>query len=436
MFLIIFKPIRIYDGMKICVIGAGYVGVVTGVCFADTGNDVVFIDIDNDKIDKINGLTPPIYEEGLEEMLERNGERIKATPDYGAVKEADAVFICVGTPSNEDGSMNLSYVRKAVEAIASNMGNEWKLVVVKSTVLPGTTEGVVIPLLEKLTNMKAGTDFGISMNPEFLREGKAIYDFKHPDRIVIGAYDKKSEEMMRNLYEPFKAPIFVTTPTTAEMVKYASNSFLATKISFANEIGNLCKKLGIDTYDVMEAVGMDHRISPYFLNSGAGFGGSCFPKDVSALISAGKKVGTEMSILRSVMDVNDAQPLKMVELLKKHVGELEGKKVAVMGLSFKAETDDVRESRSISVIRKLVEERATVSAYDPLAMENMKKIFEDIEYCKNADDALRDSHGCLIMTDWKEFSRLNFELMEKPVVIDGRRVVENREGLIYEGICW
>jgi len=436
MSLIIFKPICIYDDMKICVIGAGYVGLVTGVCFADTGNNVVFVDIDTDKVDKINALTPPIYEEGLEEMLGRNGERIEATKDYGAVEDADAVFICVGTPSNEDGSMNLSYVRKSVEAIAPHMGDEWKMLVVKSTVLPGTTEGVVIPLLEKLTKMKAGVDFGISMNPEFLREGKAIYDFTHPDRIVIGAYDKKSEEMMRNLYEPFKAPIFVTTPTTAEMVKYTSNSFLATKISFANEIGNLCKKMGIDTYDVMEAVGMDHRIAPYFLNSGAGFGGSCFPKDVSALISAGENAGIEMRILRAVMAVNDAQPVKMVELLKKHLGELGGKKVAVMGLSFKAETDDVRDSRSIPVIRKLLEENAEVSAYDPLATENMRKIFGGIEYCRNADDALRNAHGCLIMTDWKEFSRLNFDLMEKPVVIDGRRVVENREGLIYEGICW
>lgn len=422
--------------MKICVIGAGYVGLVTGACLADAGNDVVFIDIDSDKVDKINELTPPIYEEGLEEALKRNGERIKATPDYGAVEDADAVFICVGTPSNDDGSMNLDYVREAVSNIAPYIRNKWKLVVVKSTVLPGTTEGTVIPMLEELTDGKAGRDFGVSMNPEFLREGKAIYDFNHPDRIVIGTRDKKSEEVLRELYEPFKAPLFVTTPTTAEAIKYASNALLATKISFANEIGNFCKKLGIDSYDVMKAVGMDHRISPYFLGSGAGFGGSCFPKDVRALISAGSNAGIDMKILRSVMDVNDEQPLKMVELLKKHAGELKGKKVAVMGLSFKAETDDVRESRSIPVIRKLLEEHVAVSAYDPLATENMKRIFKDIEYCRNADDALRDAHGCLIMTDWKEFSRLNFDLMEKPVVIDGRRVVENREGLIYEGICW
>ena len=422
--------------MKICIIGAGYVGVVTGVCFADTGNDVTFVDIDKEKVNKINGMTPPIYEEGLEELLEKNAGRRRATTDYSPVEGADAVFICVGTPSNDDGSINLDYVREAVRNIAARIGDEWKLIVVKSTVLPGTTEGMVIPLLEELTGKKAGDNFGVAMNPEFLREGKAIYDFKHPDRIVIGAHDKKSGEMLKKLYEPFNAPLITTTPTAAEMVKYASNAFLATKISFANEIGNLCKKLGIDTYDVMEAVGMDHRISPYFLNSGAGFGGSCFPKDVSALISAGMEAGNEMGILRSVMDVNDKQPLKMIELLEKNTGRLEGKKIAVLGLAFKAETDDVRESRSIPAIKKLIEEHAVVSAYDPLATENMKKIFGDIEYCGNADEALRNADGCLIMTDWEEFSRLNFSVMKKPVVIDGRRVVKDREGIIYEGICW
>jgi len=422
--------------MKICVIGAGYVGMVTGVCLADRGNEVTFIDVDRKKVDEINNLSPPIYEEGLEEMLKRNSDKIKATTDYSCLSDTDAIFICVGTPSKKDGSINLEYIREAVKNIGEHAGNKWNAIVVKSTVLPGTTEGVVLPMLEKLTGKKAGIDFGISMNPEFLREGKAIYDFEHPDRIVIGAYDKKSEELLRSLYEPFNAPLFITTPTTAEMIKYASNAFLATKISFANEIGNFCKKMGIDTYDVMEAVGMDHRISPYFLNSGAGFGGSCFPKDVRALISAGKETGSKMSILHAVMDVNEKQPLRMVELLEKHLGNLDEKKVAVLGLAFKAETDDIRESRSIPVIEKLMEKNATISAYDPLAMENMKKIFDDIEYCKSAEDALKDADGCLVMTDWNEFSHLNFGIMKKPVVIDGRRVVEDRDGLIYEGICW
>jgi len=422
--------------MKICIIGAGYVGMVTGVCFADSGNEVTFIDIDRRKVDKINNLSPPIYEEGLEEMLKRNGERIKATTDYSSLSDADVIFICVGTPSRNDGGINLEYVREAVKNIGEHAGDKWKIVVVKSTVLPGTTEKMVVPLLEKITGMKAGIDFGISMNPEFLREGKAIHDFMHPDRIVIGAYDKKSEETLRKLYEPFDAPIFVTTPTTAEMIKYASNAFLATKISFANEIGNFCKKLGIDTYDVMKAVGMDHRISPYFLDSGAGFGGSCFPKDVKALITAGNEMDCEMSILSSVMEVNDKQPLKMIELLEKHLGNLGGKKIAVLGLSFKAETDDVRESRSIPVIEKLIEKNAIVSAYDPLAMENMKKIFDEIEYCSTSDDALRNAYGCLVMTDWKEFEHANFKSMKNPIVIDGRRIVKEKEGLIYEGICW
>ena len=422
--------------MNISVIGAGYVGMITGVCFADRGNKVTFIDVDREKVDKINNLLPPIYEEGLEEMLKRNGGKIDATDDYARLPDSDAIFICVGTPSRKDGSINLDYVKEAVRNIGEHMGDKWSVIVVKSTVLPGTTEGVVIPMLEKITGKKAGIDFGISMNPEFLREGKAVYDFEHPDRIVIGSYDRKSEELLRSLYAPFNAPLLVTTPTTAEMIKYASNSFLATKISFANEIGNLCKKLGIDTYDVMKGVGMDHRISPYFLNSGAGFGGSCFPKDVRALISAGETMGNDMDILRAVMNVNDRQPIRMIELLEKHLGNLERKKVAVLGLAFKAGTDDVRESRSIPVMEKLMEENAKISAYDPLAMENMKKIFGSIEYCQSAEDALRDADGCLIMTDWDEFSRLDFDAMKKAVVIDGRRVVENREGIIYEGICW
>ncbi|MEA2054238.1 MAG: UDP-glucose/GDP-mannose dehydrogenase family protein [Candidatus Thermoplasmatota archaeon] len=422
--------------MKICIIGAGYVGMVTGVCLADNGNDVVFIDIDEEKVNEINKSFPPIYEDDLGEMLKRNSGRIKATTEYGPITEADAVFVCVGTPSRKDGSINLEYVEEAIKNIGRYIGNEWKLVVIKSTVLPGTTEGFVIPFLEKLTGKKAGHDFGVSMNPEFLREGKAIHDFKHPDRIVIGVHDKKSEELLTRLYTPFHAPLFITTLTTAEMIKYSSNALLATKISFANEIGNFCKKLGVDTYDVMEAVGMDHRISPYFLNSGAGFGGSCFPKDVRAIISAGDERGCDTAILRSVMHVNERQSLKMIELLEKHTEKLDGKKISVLGLSFKAGTDDIRESRSIPVIKKLIEKNAVISAYDPLAMENMKKIFENIDYCKSADASLKNADGCLIMTDWEEFSHLNFRLMKRPVVIDGRHIVEEKEGLIYEGICW
>ncbi|MGC9554480.1 MAG: UDP-glucose dehydrogenase family protein, partial [Thermoplasmatota archaeon] len=298
--------------MHIGVIGAGYVGLVTGACLADTGNKVTLVDVDREKVDSINRGVPPIHEEGLEELLRRNQHRITASTSYHDLDEAQIFFICVGTPSAPDGSINLRYVEEAAGTIAGRLGDNWKLIVVKSTVIPGTTEEMVRPKLEKTGN-RAGADFGLAMNPEFLREGKAVSDFQRPDRIVIGVTDQRSEQLLRHLYAPYQAPLLVTTPTAAEMIKYASNALLATKISYANEIGNYCKQLGVDVYDVMAGVGMDHRISPHFLNAGAGFGGSCFPKDVRALISAGTEAGLSMGLLRAVMEVNQRQPLRMLD---------------------------------------------------------------------------------------------------------------------------
>lgn len=423
--------------MHIGIIGAGYVGLVTGVCLADTGNNVTMVEMDPDKVNSINQGVPPIYEEGLEALLKRNQHHITATTDYGALDETQVIFICVGTPSASDGSINLTYVKEVAKTLAQQWGDTWKVIVVKSTVIPGTTEEVVRPLLEKTGN-KAGKDFGVAMNPEFLREGKAVSDFQQPDRIVIGVTDQRSEQILRELYAPYDAPLVVTTPTAAEMIKYASNALLATKISYANEIGNYCKHLGIDVYDVMAGVGMDHRISPHFLNAGAGFGGSCFPKDVKALIAAGTKAGLPMKLLQAVMEVNQRQPLRMLDLLEKHVGGLEGKRIAVLGLAFKAGTDDVRESRSLPVIEALLKRGATVVGYDPLASANMQKHFPDILYAESASDALRDADGCLLMTDWDEFRNLDFGGMARPVVIDGRRLIsaERRQELIYEGVCW
>jgi UDPglucose 6-dehydrogenase len=427
--------------MKIAVIGSGYVGTVTASCFAEIGHEVVCVDIDKKKTDQINAGIPPIYEEGLASLLQKYaGKKLIATDDYEfAIGETDVSFICVGTPSAEDGEIDLSIVHKAAASIGAALAKRkgYHVVVVKSTVVPETTEKFVLPLLEKASGKKAGKNFGVAMNPEFLREGKAVHDFMHPDKIVVGAIDQRSGELVAELYRDFECEITHTNPSTAEMIKYANNSLLATKISFANEIGNICKKLGIDTYEVMKAVGKDFRISPLFLNSGAGFGGSCFPKDVKALIGKAKAIGYSPILLESVIAVNEKQPLLMTEILRRKIGELAGKKIAVLGLAFKNDTDDVRESRAIPVIAELLRLGAKVSAYDPMAIENMKSIFPTIEYHEKAEDALREADACLVMTEWDEFRQLDseFENMKKKVVIDGRRVIKAKN-IDYEGICW
>lgn len=427
--------------MKISVIGSGYVGSVTAACFAEAGHEIVCVDIDEKKVEQINAGIPPIYEEGLGDLLRKYaGKKLIATIDYEfAVRETDISFICVGTPSAEDGSIDLSIVRAAAtnigEALAKKKG--YHVVVVKSTVVPETTEKFVLPVLEEASGKTAGKDFGVAMNPEFLREGKAVHDFMHPDKIVIGAIDRKSGDLISELYRKFECEVTRTNPATAEMIKYANNSLLATKISFANEIGNICKKLGIDTYEVMAAVGKDFRISPRFLNSGAGFGGSCFPKDVKALIGKAKAIGYSPILLESVIAVNEKQPLLMTEILIRKIGNLAGKKIAVLGLAFKNETDDIRESRAIPVIAELLRLGAKISAYDPMAIENMKRVFPTIEYSGKAEDALKGADACLVMTEWDEFRQLEseFENMKEKIVIDGRRVIEAKN-IDYEGLCW
>lgn len=427
--------------MKVSVIGSGYVGSVTAACFAEIGHEVVCVDIDKRKMEQINAGIPPIYEEGLGELLIKYaGKRLIATDDYEfAVKETDVSFICVGTPSSEDGTIDLSIVRSAATSIGNALAKKsgYHVVVVKSTVVPETTEKFILPILEESSGKKAGKDFGVAMNPEFLREGKAVHDFMNPDKIVVGAIDRRSGDLVSELYRTFECEITRTTPSTAEMIKYTNNSLLATKISFSNEIGNICKKLGIDTYEVMEAVGKDFRISPKFLNSGAGFGGSCFPKDVKALIGKARAIGYSPILLESVIAVNEKQPLLMVEILQKKIGDLEGKKIAVLGLAFKNETDDIRESRAIPVIAELLRLGVKVSAYDPMATENMKKVFPTIEYHGKAEDALSNADACLVMTEWDEFKLLEseFEKMKEKIVIDGRRVIKAKK-IDYEGLCW
>lgn len=427
--------------MKISVIGSGYVGSVTAACFAEVGHEVVCVDIDKKKMDQINAGISPIYEEGLEELLQKYaGKSLTATTDYEyAITNTDISFICVGTPSAEDGSIELSIVRAATASIGAVLAKKegYHVVVVKSTVVPETTEKFVLPILEEISGKIAGKDFGVAMNPEFLREGKAVYDFMHPDKIVVGAIDKKSGDLVSELYRTFKCEVTRTSLSTAEMIKYANNSLLATKISFANEIGNICKRLNVDTYEVMEAVGKDSRISPRFLNSGAGFGGSCFPKDVKALIGKAKEIGYSPDLLESVIAVNEKQPILMTEILQKKIGSLAGKKIAVLGLAFKNDTDDIRESRAIPVIAELLRLGAEISAYDPMATENMKRIFPTIEYSEKAKDALKSADACLVMTEWDEFKQLDseFEGMKEKIVIDGRRIIKAKN-IDCEGLCW
>ncbi len=427
--------------MRISLIGTGYVGTVSGACFAELGHEVICVDVDNSKVDMINRGEAPIYEEGLSELLKKHaGKRICATTDYDmAVMNSDVSFICVGTPSDTKGNIDLGIVKAASASLgdALRKKKDYHVVVVKSTVVPETTEKVVLPIIENHSGKGAG-EIGIAMNPEFLREGRAVHDFMNPDKIVVGSLDKRAGDIVASLYSGIKCEVTRTNPRTAEMIKYVNNSFLATKISFSNEVGNICKELGIDTYEVMKAVGKDFRIGPYFLNSGAGFGGSCFPKDVKALIGKAHEIGYEPLLLKSVIEVNENQPSRMVKLLKDRIGNIRGKKITVLGLAFKNDTDDIRESRSIPVIKELLDNGAKVLAYDPMANENMKKIFSDIEYHLSAEEALQGADACLVMTEWDEFKKLDkqFDVMKNRLVIDGRHMLVPRKDVEYVGLCW
>jgi UDPglucose 6-dehydrogenase len=421
--------------MKISIIGTGYVGAVTGACLADLGHQIVFVGREPKKLDLINSGKSPIYEPGLDQLLEKNLLRITTTIDLpDAIRKTELTFICVGTPSNTDGSINLDQIRAVSHTIGKSLAFDTKYhtIIVKSTVLPGTTEALVIPILEKESGKKAFLDFGVSSNPEFLKEGTAIEDFFHSDRVVIGVNDPKTKEILEKLYQPLNAPVFATTIRTSEMIKYTSNSFLATKISFANEIGNLCKEMGIDSYEVFKGVGLDARINPHFFRSGIGFGGSCFPKDVKALIAHARTLGIEPQILTAVMETNDDQPAKMIDLLKRHM-DIAGKTISVLGLAFKPDSDDIRESRAVPVIQALLKEGAKIIAFDPIATDNFRNLFPEIAYAETARDVL-NADAILIVTEWKEFEDLNYR---GKIVIDGRRIGKaRREATIYEGVCW
>lgn len=415
--------------MNISVIGAGYVGLITGVCLAKLGNQVTLIDSDKEKIKAIKRGECPIFEKDLEDIMRT--VRINVQSDIGnAIKNSKISFVCVGTDPNDGShSIALQNVSEVAEAIGKASNNH-SLIVVKSTVIPGTTEEVIIPLIEK-NGRKAGDDFGVCVNPEFLREGFAVEDFLNPYRIVIGEINKESGDILADLYKGFGCPILRFDLRTAEAIKYASNAFLATKISFINEIGNICKEMGIDTYEVAKGMGYDPRIGDKFLKAGVGFGGSCLPKDLRALIGKSVSIGYRPRLLEDVLNVNEAQNLRMIQLLKKHIPDLRGKTIGILGLAFKAGTDDVRESKAIGVINALLSEGAKVRAYDPVAMDNFRRLFPKITY--GGAEAVLASDAILILTEWQEFASLDYA---GKTVIDGKRILKARQAKIYEGICW
>ena len=422
--------------MNISIIGTGYVGLVSGACFASLGHHVICVDIDEDKVNKINNGKTPIYEKDLEDILKQHAENITATTSYEqAINNTEVTFICVGTPSKENGEIDLTYVKSAVINVAKQIKQKQSshTIIIKSTVIPGTTMNEILPLIEQYSEKKVGKDIRLGMNPEFLREGVAIQDFLKPDRIVNGCYDEKTKQILREVYDSFNCPIVETTISAAEMIKYASNCFLATKISFINEIGNMCKKLQINTNDVAKGMGLDSRIGKPFLNAGIGWGGSCFPKDTQALTNWAKKHNINADIIKSTIAVNDNQPYMLVKLLHQHIPDLNNKTIGILGLAFKPDTDDIRDSRTIPIVKALLENGAKIKAYDPQAMDNFKHIFPDITYCIKAEETL-ESDAILITTIWDEFKDLDFS---EKLVIDGRLLKKaQKTAKTYEGVCW
>lgn len=430
--------------MNVAVVGSGYVGTTIAACFADLGHDVTAIDIDEAVVDRLNEGIAPIHEPGLEDLLaEHVGDRLRATTDYGAITDREVTVLALPTPSREDGSIDASIIESGARSVGEALagGDERHLVVVKSTVIPGTTEERLVPAIEEGAGEPVGERIHVGMNPEFLREGSAVTDFLDPDRIVLGAEDDWSHDRLRSVFEPLvaRADPAVVEPgiREAETIKYANNAFLATKISLINELGNICKEFGVDAYRVADAIGLDDRIEARFLRSGVGWGGSCFPKDINALISAAHEAGYDPELLEAAVGVNDRQPDRLLDLLDDHVDPA-GKPIAVLGLAFKPGTDDVRNSRAIPTIEGLHARDAEVVAYDPVATDTMRERFPGIEYADSAAAALEGAHGAVVVTDWDEFAALDeaFEAMEQPVVVDGRRIVERREGLVYEGLTW
>jgi len=435
--------------MKITIVGTGYVGLVTGACFSEVGIDVTCVDIDQKKIENLNKGIIPIYEPGLEDLVKRNTEkkRLKFSTDLTeCIDDVDVVFGAVGTPPDEDGSADLQYVLEVAHQVGRNM-KDYLLMVTKSTVPVGTAEKVRAAIQEELDKRGEDIPFDVASNPEFLKEGAAVDDFLKPDRIVVGIDSDRAQKVMERLYKPFTMnghPVIFMDIVSAEMTKYAANSMLATKISFMNDIANLCEVVGADVNSVRKGIGSDRRIGPYFIYPGTGYGGSCFPKDVKALIRTADKNGYDMEVLKAVENVNERQKSVLFAKAMHYLdGDLKGKTFAIWGLSFKPQTDDMREAPSLVIINKLLDAGAIVKAYDPVAMEEAKRILGDsISYVDDQYEALIDADGLFVVTEWPEFKFPNLKVMArlltKKVVFDGRNIYDPHElndaGFDYFGI--
>jgi UDPglucose 6-dehydrogenase len=443
--------------VRVSIVGAGYVGLVTGACLAEQGHDVVCADVDRAKVDRITAGASPIYEPGLDELLARNaGERLRATTDVArAVAESDVTLIAVGTPST-NGKIDLGAVASSTQAIGSALAGKagYHVVAVKSTVVPGTTDRVVLPLLEEASGKRAGAEFGVGVNPEFLTEGQAVSDFMASDRLVLGGIDKRTHAVLEELYAAFapSVPRLLTDTGTAEMIKYTSNALLATMISFANEIGNLCAAVGdVDVVKVMQGIHLSHYLSPFapdgvrvrapitaYLEAGCGFGGSCLPKDVRALIAEGERQEQPMRVLRAVIETNEEQPEKLVEMVETAVGDLQGRHVTVLGLAFKPDTDDVRETPTIPIVQRLVALGARVTIHDPVVRSLPEQLGDlDVALSFDLESAVRDAQAVVLVTRWKQYLEVPAILAgQNPSVpfIDGRRMLERESISNYFGI--
>ena len=430
--------------MQIAVIGTGYVGLVSGACFAEFGIHVTCVDVDKTKIDKLNSNIIPIYEPGLDQVVEKNVKagRLEFTTDLkAAVEKSKVVFFAVGTPPKDDGTPDMSFYQKAADDVAAAM-NGYKVLVTKSTVPVGTGKWLKDFVSSKIPS---GMEFGVASNPEFLREGAAIEDFMRPDRVVIGSNEPEAIEVMKELYRPLfliETPIVITSLEAAELIKYAANAFLATKITFINEVANLCDAIGCDVHDVARGMGMDNRIGRKFLHPGPGYGGSCFPKDTRALTTVADQFGVETRIVDAVIEANEFQRQAMIPKIEKLVGGLQGKKIGMLGLSFKPETDDMRESPAIEICHQLIERGATVHAFDPVAMEESRHFITGIEYASDEYSALQDADALVIITEWNQFRSLDLErvksLLKAPKIADLRNIYEPEDmrelGFEYVGV--
>jgi len=427
--------------MRVCVAGAGYIGLITAAVLADIGHDVICFDVDDARIETLNKGIVPIHEPGLDTTIKRMVKAHKlrfTTNSLEAIQFGEIIYICVNTPPQPDGSLDMSNVYNVARMIAECM-NDYKVVIQKSTVPVGTARVIEQIIID---NKPEEFEFDIVANPEFLREGCAIHDSFKGDRIVIGADSWRAIDKVMALYSPFVNQIVLTSVASAEMIKYASNAFLATKISFINAIANMCEHVGADVKEVARGMGADHRIGEKFLEAGLGYGGSCLGKDNKALIWQADKVGYSFDLLKAVEQINDQQPAKFVARLKKELSGLKGKRIGLLGLAFKPDTDDIRDARSIRLIRLLASEGAKIQAYDPRAMNNMAKVFGDVKYCKNPYETAHKADALIVVTEWSEFKELDFEriklLMHRPILFDGRNMFDPDEirgrGFIYRGI--